>query len=310
VALAAARGFSLPKQPMESLMRHKAGPHGPALWRSIDYADEWESTVKILFVGDVVGRPGRRAVKDLLSWLREQHNADFVIVNGENAAAGYGITAKTAKEIRSAGADCITTGNHVWAQKEAYELLESDHRILRPANYPPGVPGVGVNVFQARNGQKVGVINLLGRVFMDAVDCPFRAASELVEQIHLECDAIIVDFHAEATSEKAAMGFHLDGQVTAVIGTHTHVQTADEAILPQGTAFISDCGMTGPTNTCIGVKPDIILQRFTCGLPVRFDVPKGGQAALSGVVVETRPESILSQSIQRVRILTNGAEKV
>lgn len=266
--------------------------------------------MNILFVGDVVGRPGRRAVRTLLRGLREEHEADFVIVNAENAAAGYGITEGTVRELLDAGADCLTTGNHVWAQKEAHQLLDRDHRVLRPANYPPGAPGVGHSVFQTEKAGTIGVLNLMGRVFMDPVDCPFRIGLELTEHLGKQCDAIIVDCHAEATSEKAAMGFHLDGRVTAVIGTHTHVQTADERILPLGTAFISDCGMTGPKGTVIGVKREIALRRFLSGLPARFEVPKGGAAVLCAVLVETKSRAMGARAIRRLQILTDGAEEV
>lgn len=266
--------------------------------------------MKILLVGDVVGRPGRRAVHRILPALRREHAVDFVIVNAENAAAGYGITASTARELLDAGADCLTTGNHVWAQKEAYELVERDHRILRPANFPPEAPGRGASVYEAADGHAVGVINLIGRIFMDPADCPLRIGRELAGDLGRQCDAIIVDFHAEATSEKAACAFHLDGLVTAVIGTHTHVQTADERIFPHGTAFISDCGMTGPVDTVIGVKPEIVVRRFVTGLPARFDVPKGGAAVLSAVLVETNPRGLAARTIDRIRILTDGTEEV
>lgn len=266
--------------------------------------------MKILLVGDVVGRPGRRAVHRLLPALRREHDLDFVIVNAENAAAGYGVTASTARELLDAGADCLTTGNHVWAQKEAYELVERDHRILRPANFPPDAPGRGACVYEAAGGGAVGVINLIGRIFMEPADCPFRIGRELAADLGRQCDAIIVDFHAEATSEKAACAFHLDGLVTAVIGTHTHVQTADERIFPHGTAFISDCGMTGPLDTIIGVRPEIVVRRFVTGLPARFDVPKGGAAVLSAVLVETDPRALAARTIHRIRILTDGTEEV
>ncbi len=266
--------------------------------------------MKILFIGDVVGRPGRRAVHQLLPALRERHQLDFVIINAENAAAGYGITQSTVSELFSVGADCLTTGNHVWAQKEAAQVLDHDHRVLRPANYPPGTPGVGASVFHTPSAGTIGVINLLGRVFMEPADCPFRAGRELAESLSRQCDAIIVDFHAEATSEKAALGYHLDGHVTAVLGTHTHVQTADEHILPHGAAFITDCGMTGPTATVIGVRPEIVLKRFLLGLPVRFEVPKGGPAVLCGVIVETSAHALRARTIVRLQILTDTSEEV
>lgn len=266
--------------------------------------------MKILLVGDVVGRPGRHALQAILPQLREDLACEFVIVNGENSAAGYGITERTACEIFDAGADCITTGNHVWAQKEAEHLLEIDRRILRPANYPPGAPGIGHAVFETGGGQRVGVINLLGRIFMETVDCPFRVGSKLVDELVPTCDAVIVDFHAEATSEKTCLAYYLDGRATAVIGTHTHVQTADAQVFPGGTVFISDVGMTGPLGTCIGVKPEIVLRRFLSGMPARFDVPKGGPAFLSAVLITTGPARGLPAAIEAMRILTNGAEQV
>jgi len=249
-------------------------------------------------------------VRNSLPGLRDEYNADFVIVNGENAAAGYGVTAGVVTELMDAGADCITTGNHVWAHREAGDLLERNDKVLRPANYPPDSPGLGANVYRTQGDQKVGVINLLGRVFMDAADCPFRVGRGLVEQVADDCDAILVDFHAEATSEKAAMAFYLDGLVTAVMGTHTHVQTADEQILPKGTAFISDVGMTGPAGTIIGVKPEIVIRRFLSGMPVRFEVPKGGPAMLSAVLIETIPGAIYANAIRRLQILTDSADEV
>lgn len=264
----------------------------------------------ILFIGDVVGRPGRRAVTHLLPQLRDQYRPDFVIVNAENAAAGYGITQSTASELLGAGADCLTTGNHVWAQKEAYELLNRDPRILRPANFAPGVPGHGSWVYPAGKAGAVGVINLIGRVFMDPADCPFRTAAALLEPLRAQCNAVIVDFHAEATSEKAAFGRYLDGRLTAVLGTHTHVQTADERILPGGTAFITDVGMTGPTESIIGAKVEIIVNRFLNWLPARFDVPKAGPAVLSGVVIETEGAGPRAKTIVRFQTLTDDADAV
>jgi len=266
--------------------------------------------VTILFVGDVCGRPGRAALRKLLPELRREHDAHFAIVNGENSAAGFGITPDTAAEMFDAGADVITTGNHVWAQKGAYDLLDRDRRILRPANYPPGVPGQGSGMFRAADGRWVGVINLLGRTFMHPVDCPFRAGLQAAEELMTQCDAVIVDFHAEATSEKAALAHYMDGQVTAVIGTHTHVQTADERVLAGGTAFISDCGMTGPTGTIIGVTPDIVIRRFVNALPARFEVPRGGEAQLNAVVLRTDTLSVRATGIARIQALTNSDSEV
>lgn len=257
------------------------------------------SAVKICLVGDVVGRPGRNAVQVALPRIIEQYACDFVIVNGENAASGYGITAKIADELLAAGADVLTSGNHIWAAKEAPEMLDSHPQILRPANFPGNNPGRGSGIFEARNGAGVAVINLIGRVFMDPVDSPFEQAdAELVK--YPDADAIVIDFHAEATSEKQAMGYYLDGRVTAVIGTHTHVCTCDEHVLPNGTAYITDVGMTGPTGTILGVEREIAIKRFLTGMPQRFNVPKHGDAALSAVVIEVDLDSGAAKDIQRI----------
>lgn len=256
----------------------------------------------VLHIGDVVGRPGRNALVHLLPALIAEYDPALVIVNGENIAGGTGITATTAEELFAAGADCVTTGNHVWAQKGTGELLDRDSRILRPANYPPGAPGSGAVVLPVRKGDlRVGVICLLGRVFMRELDCPFRGADAILSWMREETPAVIVDFHAEATSEKVAMGRYLDGRVSAVIGTHTHVQTADECILPGGTAYLSDAGMTGAVDSIIGVEPEPVLRRFLTQIPSRFDPPKGGAALLCGVVLEVDPGTGRAWSIRRIR---------
>jgi len=256
----------------------------------------------VLHIGDVVGRIGRRTLARVLPDLIEEHDPGFVIVNGENAAGGTGITGSTAEELFAEGADCITTGNHVWAQREAFELLDKDSRILRPANYPPGVPGRGAVVMPAREpGLQVGVINLCGRVFMRELDCPFRGADALLEWMHEQTPMVFVDFHAEATSEKGALGRYLDGRVTAVTGTHTHVQTADECVLPGGTAYITDVGMTGAIDSIIGVELEPVLRRFTTQVPARFDPPKSGPAMLCGVVMDVDPATGRAWSIERIR---------
>lgn len=257
----------------------------------------------ILHIGDVVGKLGRRAVGELLPELIVRHDAGLVVVNGENAAGGNGITASIADGIFAAGADVITTGNHVWAQKEAEELVERDARVLRPANYPPGVPGTGAGIYPSRTeGAQVGVINLQGRVFMRELDDPFRAADEILEWMRRETPIILVDFHAEATSEKIALSRHLDGRVSACIGTHTHVQTADERVFPGGTAHITDVGMTGATESIIGVEIEPVLTRFRTQMPTRFDPPRSGPAILCGVVVEVDPETGRTWSIERIRL--------
>jgi len=256
--------------------------------------------LNVLFIGDVVGRPGRTALRHLLPSLKDETDADLAIVNGENAAAGYGITEGTLAELLEAGADCVTTGNHVWAQKEAYKLADREPRLLRPANYPSGAPGRGAGIYEARNGVRVGVLNLLGRVFMAALDCPFRRGDEELEALRAECDVVIVDFHAEATSEKRAYGEYVDGRVAAVIGTHTHVQTADEQVLAGGTAFITDCGMTGPSDSIIGVDKKVIVQRFLTGLPAKFEVPKRADSVLDAVVVDCDEATGTARNITRI----------
>ncbi|MEN6644472.1 MAG: TIGR00282 family metallophosphoesterase [Armatimonadia bacterium] len=257
--------------------------------------------MKILFVGDVVGRPGRRAVAIGVPEIVKKYGCEFVIINGENAAAGYGVTPKTADELLAAGADVLTTGNHVYAPKEAATMLEMYPQILRPANFPPGNPGRGSAIFEAPNGAGIGVINLIGRVFMEPADCPFRTADAELERLK-GADVTIVDFHAEATSEKQALGYYLDGRVTAVIGTHTHVGTCDERVLDGGTAYITDCGMTGPINTVIGVDRNTVVRKFVTGMPARFEVPKGGEAVLSAVVVEVDLDKGGAKDIQRVSL--------
>ncbi|NLO06018.1 MAG: TIGR00282 family metallophosphoesterase [candidate division WS1 bacterium] len=255
----------------------------------------------IIHVGDVVGKPGRRAISRLLPGLVKEHQPALVIVNGENVAGGSGITISTAEELFAAGADVITTGNHVWTQREAEKLIAKDSRVLRPANYPPGTPGSGAGVFPVRSGAgKVGVVCMLGRVFMRELDCPFRGMDEIIEWMRHETSIIVVDLHAEATSEKNAFSRYLDGRVSAVLGTHTHVQTADERILPGGTAHITDVGMTGATESIIGVEIEPVLKRFVTQMPARFDPPKSGPVVLCGAVLEVDPESGRTWQIKRI----------
>ena len=265
--------------------------------------------MNILFLGDVVGRVGRTAVAAMLGSLVREHSIDFVIANGENAAGGYGLTPETALELLEAGVDCLTSGNHIWKHREVYDFLGQQTSVLRPANYPPGAPGRGAAVYAAADGTNVAVINLLGRIFMGAVDCPFRCGEQDIQQIAGEADVIVVDFHAEATSEKRALGFFLDGRVTAVIGTHTHVQTSDEQILAGGSAYITDCGMTGPVDTVIGAEKEVIIERFTTGLPQRFVVPKSGSCLISGVVIQCKPENGLAEGITRINVPYPAAPK-
>ena len=218
--------------------------------------------MKILFIGDIVGEPGRRAVEKLLSKIQKREGVEFVIANGENIAGGSGVTPALADELLSHGVDVMTSGDHIWKRKEILDRLDTDRRLLRPANYPANVPGSGSTVVTADSGVDVGVINLVGRVFMQPVECPFRVVKEEIARIQKKARVIVVDIHAEATSEKIALGWYLDGLVSAVVGTHTHVQTADERILPNGTAFIADAGMTGPFDGVIGRKKEQILTRF------------------------------------------------
>ncbi|NLW16276.1 MAG: TIGR00282 family metallophosphoesterase [Firmicutes bacterium] len=230
----------------------------------------------ILFIGDVVGRPGRRSLSTLISKVKRQHPVDLVIANGENSAGGTGITRDVAHQLFHAGVDIITSGNHIWDKREALDLLNEEKRIIRPANYPPNTPGQGSVVVEiGLPPRRVLIMNLCGRTFMPDMDCPFRTADHILHTEARSGDIIIVDFHAEATSEKAALGYYLDGRVTAVFGTHTHVQTADERLLPQGTAFISDVGMVGPLNSILGVEIEPVLHKFLTALPVRFEVAKG-----------------------------------
>jgi metallophosphoesterase (TIGR00282 family) len=255
--------------------------------------------VRILFIGDIVGRPGRRAVRELLPALRSDYAIELTVANGENAAAGFGITAKVVQEILEAGVDVITTGNHVWNKKEAEQVLAQQPRVLRPANYPPDVPGAGSGVYQAAGGQAVAVLNLCGRTFMDPMDCPFRVGRAEVERLRQTAPVVLVDMHAEATSEKLAMVWYLDGEVSAVIGSHTHVATADARVTPGGTAAITDLGMTGPRDSILGVEPQAVLRRFVTRMPVKFNLAKG-PVLLSGVVVDVDEASGLARGIERI----------
>lgn len=244
---------------------------------------------------------------DRLPGLRRYHGVDAVIANGENAAGGMGLTAKVAAEMFASGVDVLTGGNHIWQNREAYELLDADPRVLRPANYPSGVPGRGAAVITAAGGARIGVLNLQGRVFMSHIDDPFRAGRELAGVLRAQVPVVIVDIHAEATSEKIALGWYLDGRVSAVIGTHTHVQTSDERILPGGTAYITDVGMTGPRDGIIGMAREGILERFLTQLPVRFEVAPG-PVQLNGVIV-TVAEDGRASSIERLQMLTEDAAR-
>lgn len=256
--------------------------------------------LKILFLGDVIGKTGRKALKENLSKLKQQYSADVCIVNGENSAGGLGIGPKEAEELYSAGADIITTGNHVWKKNEIRNFLnKNNQKILRPLNYPAGNPGVGFLIWQGKPGVKLGVVNIQGRVFMpDLIDCPFHAIEKILGEELKECTDIFVDFHAEATSEKVSMGHFLDGKVSAVVGTHTHIQTADERILPDGTAYITDVGMCGPEDSAIGMKKDLVINRFLTAQPARFDVSKSSPV-INGVLVSCL-ENGKAESIERI----------
>lgn len=241
--------------------------------------------MKILMIGDVMGRTGRDCLRDLLPKIRENYEIDLVIANGENAAGGKGITRKVSHELFSYGVDILTSGNHVWDNKEIYDFIDREERIIRPANYPPGTPGQGYKLLWVKD-IPVGIINLMGRVFLSSLECPFRTAEKVVSHLKKTTSNIIIDFHAEATSEKVALGWFLDGQVSAILGTHTHVQTADERIFPQGTGFICDVGMTGPVNGVIGVKKDSIIKKFYYQLPSKFEVLQESHCQFNGVIIE------------------------
>jgi 2',3'-cyclic-nucleotide 2'-phosphodiesterase len=267
--------------------------------------------LNILFVGDIFGSAGRRIVREHIGHLRKTHAVDLTVINAENAAGGFGLTPALAEEIFDLGADVLTTGNHVWDKKELADYLSSAaaesgtgsaaraRRVLRPANFQPGLPGYGVYEGMTQTGIPYAVINLMGRVFMNGTNDPFHAANALLKEI--DAKVIVVDFHAEATSEKVAMGWHLDGRVTAVLGTHTHVPTADERVLPGGTAFQTDVGMSGPYDSVIGVEKDLVLHRFLTGLPGKFEAAKGN-AKMCAALVGCDAETGRAQSIQRIML--------
>jgi metallophosphoesterase (TIGR00282 family) len=260
--------------------------------------------VRLLFLGDVVGRSGRAIVAELVPGLIAKHRFDFVVVNGENAAGGFGITEETCQALLDSGADCVTTGNHVWDQREALVFADRQDRFLRPVNYPPGTPGRGANVYTARNGARVLVVNVMGAIFMPALDDPFAAITREVSACSIGngCDAIVVDFHAEASSEKQTMGYFLDGKASLVIGTHTHVPTADCRVLKGGTAFMTDVGMCGDYDSIIGMEKDEPLRRATTKIPSARFAPALGPAALSGLAVDIDDATGLARRVFPVRI--------
>ena len=256
--------------------------------------------MRILFLGDIVGKPGRQAVRALLPRLIDRERIDLVIANCENVAGGTGVDPKSASELLEAGVNVLTSGNHVWRQKEIIEFIERDPRLLRPANFPPMVPGRGWTVCETADGTPVAVVNLIGRVFMDSVDCPFRTAEALWPEVRARARVVMVDMHGEATSEKAAMGWFLAGKASAVLGSHTHVQTADERVLPGGTAYVTDVGMCGPTESVIGVKKELVIQRFLTHMPVKFEVASG-PVVVQGAVVDIDAETGQARGIRRVQ---------
>ena len=255
--------------------------------------------MKVLFIGDIFARPGRRAVRECLPGILAEHGVDFVVANAENAAGGFGLTADIVTELLDCGCDVLTGGNHTWDKREILPILDDNERVLRPHNYPPENPGSGMAVVRC-NGVSIAVLNLQGRVFMPPTDCPFQAADRLIDAVKDEADIILVDLHAEATSEKQAMAWHLDGRVSALVGTHTHVQTADERIFPEGMAYITDLGMTGPHHSIIGVKIEQSLGRFLNGRPSRFEAAKG-DVRFHGVVVDVDEDTGRARAIARVQ---------
>lgn len=256
--------------------------------------------MRTLIIGDVVGSPGRKILCESLKKLKDRYEAEFTVVNVENAAAGAGLTPSIGEEILAAGVDVMTSGNHIYDKKDVFAYIESEKRLLRPANYAPDAPGRGLWLGASASGTPIAVINLQGRVFMPATECPFRTVDKILSEIQSRASVIIVDHHAEATSEKITLGRYLDGRVSVVVGTHTHVQTADEEVFPGGTAYISDLGMTGPHDGVIGVDYEIVLTRFLRGLPARFETATG-DARLNGVVVEIDDRTGKALKIERIQ---------
>jgi hypothetical protein len=256
--------------------------------------------MNVLMVGDVFGESGRAAIQKLLPRIREEHAIDLTVVNVENAAGGFGVTPPMAKAFLDQGVDVMTSGNHIWDKKEIIPYIGRENLLLRPANFPEGTPGTGYITVKA-GPHRVGVLNLMGRIFMSPIDCPFRKADEVVPLLRRETPIILVDMHCEATSESLAMGWYLAGRVSAVVGTHRHVQTADERVLPGGTAYITDLGLTGPIDGVIGVARDLIIQRFMTQMPIRFEAAKG-PAALHGAIITLDPETGRASDIRRLRV--------
>lgn len=258
--------------------------------------------MKVLFIGDIFGEPGRRALARAVPRLVAQRQIDIVIGNGENVAGGFGITPELAEELFDLGLAVITTGNHAWDKKEILDYFPREPRLLRPANYPSGVPGNGSVVVESAGGEQLGVLQLMGRAYMPTLDCPFQVAKKELAALKKRTVAVVVDMHAEATSEKMAMGHYLDGEVVAVVGTHTHVQTADDQILPKGTAYVTDIGMTGPLHSVIGVKKELAIEKFLTGMPRRFEVASG-PSVFCAVLLELDARLGKALSIERIRLI-------
>ncbi len=252
--------------------------------------------MNVLLLGDIFGRPGRQIVTEYLPELIKKYQPELIVANGENAAGGFGLTRKIADELFGLGIHVLTSGNHIWDQKEMYTYINDEPRILRPANYPPGVPGSSVFVHRGESAT-IAVVNLIGRVFMADYECPFRTADQILAELPPEVTHVIVDFHAEATSEKIALARYLDGQISALVGTHTHVVTADEQVLPKGTAYITDLGMCGPIHGILGVEPDVVINKFLTQVPSRFSVAKG-PACLNGVVITLNSDGTAEKIIR------------
>jgi len=264
--------------------------------------------MRVLHIGDIVGESGRKAIKNILPSLKQSLSPELVIANCENLAGGFGVTEKTTREMLDAGIDVMTSGNHIWDKKEALKLVEQETRIIRPANYPPGVPGRSYFIHETSRGNKVLVFNLLGRIFMDPLDCPFRTADRIIEEFKERVNIFLLDFHAEATSEKLALAWYLQGRVSAVIGTHTHVQTADERIFPLGTGYITDAGMTGSISSVIGMKKDEAIKRFLTFIPHKFEVAKQ-DIELQGVFFDIDESTGKCLLIERIRVKLDEQEQ-
>ncbi|TCS83025.1 TIGR00282 family metallophosphoesterase [Tepidibacillus fermentans] len=257
--------------------------------------------MRILFLGDIVGSPGRNAIAENINKIKQKFRPQIIVANGENAAGGRGITEKILKDLMNLGIHVVTMGNHTWDQKDIYQFIDHFPHLIRPANYPSGTPGKGYTIINF-NAHKLAIINLQGRTFLPAIDCPFRKVEEILEEIRKETANILVDFHAEATSEKQAMGWFLDGKVSAVVGTHTHVQTADERILPKGTAYITDVGMVGPYDGILGMKKEEVIEKFITALPQRFEVDKLGRWQLNAVIIDIDLVTGKAKRIERIHL--------